>query len=227
MDAFLMVGQSNMAGRGALDEVSPIRDERIFMLRNGRWQTMAEPVNYDRPFAGVGPAASFAEAYVQAYGREVGLIPCADGGTKLSEWQPGEPPYEHAVLQAKLALRTSRLCGVLWHQGESDSDYLADAEAYEEHFRRMFEGFKKDLLLGGVPWLMGELGGFLANYQHGCGYFEQVNAAIRQIAETTPGIALVRADGLTANSDNLHFSSISQRAFGRRYFEMYQQAVNP
>ena len=35
--SFLMIGQSNMAGRGHLHEVKPIVNERIVMLRNGRW----------------------------------------------------------------------------------------------------------------------------------------------------------------------------------------------
>lgn len=40
--SFLMIGQSNMAGRGFIHEVPPIYNERIQMLRNGRWQMMAE-----------------------------------------------------------------------------------------------------------------------------------------------------------------------------------------
>ena len=46
--SFLIIGQSNMAGRGHLHEVKPIINERIVMLRNGRWQMMAEPINCDR-----------------------------------------------------------------------------------------------------------------------------------------------------------------------------------
>lgn len=44
-----MLGQSNMAGRGFLHEVDPIYNEKIKMLRNGQWQMMTEPINYDRP----------------------------------------------------------------------------------------------------------------------------------------------------------------------------------
>ncbi len=50
--SFLMLGQSNMAGRGFISEVTPIYNERIQMLRNGRWQMMTEPINYDRPVSG-------------------------------------------------------------------------------------------------------------------------------------------------------------------------------
>ena len=42
MKSVLLIGQSNMAGRGYLHEVTPIYNENIFMLRNGRWQIMTE-----------------------------------------------------------------------------------------------------------------------------------------------------------------------------------------
>mgnify|MGYP000999236259 CR=1 FL=1 len=47
----------------------------------------------------------------------VGLIPCADGGTSLDDWAVGGLLYDNAVFQAKLAQRTSELSGILWHQG--------------------------------------------------------------------------------------------------------------
>ena len=49
MKSILMIGQSNMAGRGFINEVPMICNERILMLRNAGWQMMAEPINYDRP----------------------------------------------------------------------------------------------------------------------------------------------------------------------------------
>lgn len=58
MKSILLIGQSNMAGRGFIEDVPPIYNERINMLRNGRWQMMAEPLNFDRHVSGVGPAAS-------------------------------------------------------------------------------------------------------------------------------------------------------------------------
>ena len=76
--SFLLIGQSNMAGRGFLHEVQPIRDARIKVLRNGRWQTMWEPIHFDRPFAGIGLGASFAKRWLEDHpGEEIGLIPCA------------------------------------------------------------------------------------------------------------------------------------------------------
>ena len=117
--SFLLIGQSNMAGRGFLDEAVGVDTSLIKILRNGRWQPLYRPVTPDRITSGVCLAESFAEAYAKKYGVEVGLIPCADGGTQISQWLPGSLLYDHAVFQAKLAQRTSTIAGVLWHQGES------------------------------------------------------------------------------------------------------------
>ena len=110
--SFLMIGQSNMAGRGLLDEAETIDTAHIKILRNGRWQPMFRPINPDRPFSGVNLAESFAEQYAQTYGVDVGLIPCADGGTSLEQWQPGGLLFDHAVYSARLAQRTSTIAGL-------------------------------------------------------------------------------------------------------------------
>lgn len=37
VQSILMIGQSNMAGRGAIKDVEPIKNGKCFMLRMGRW----------------------------------------------------------------------------------------------------------------------------------------------------------------------------------------------
>ena len=105
--SFLLIGQSNMAGRGDIGDVAPIDNPSLKVLRNGRWQRLFVPVNPDRPFSGVNLAESFADAYQRAHGVEVGLIPCADGGTRIDQWREGGLLFDHAVFQARLAERTS------------------------------------------------------------------------------------------------------------------------
>ena len=137
-----MIGQSNMAGRGDFGEVAEIQNPLCKMLRNGRWIPMREPINPDRGIfdyfhSGVGLAASFADAYAKHFNEEIGLIPCADGGTMLAEWQPGEILYDHAVAMAKLAQRSAEIVGILWHQGESDSNSEEKVKAYRSRFLHM------------------------------------------------------------------------------------------
>lgn len=42
--SFLLIGQSNMAGRGEIDEVVSVDTTHIKVLRNGRWQPMFVPL---------------------------------------------------------------------------------------------------------------------------------------------------------------------------------------
>ncbi len=114
----LLIGQSNMAGRGELADVAPIESKQCYMLRMGRWQKLSEPINPDRAIfggnfcSGVGPGGSFAQGVATAPDCRVGLIPCADGGTNLGQWMPGEVLFDHAVLMTRLAQRTfgTRYC---------------------------------------------------------------------------------------------------------------------
>ncbi len=226
--SFLLIGQSNMAGRGFVNEVEPIKNDRIKVLRNGRWQPMYVPVNCDRAFSGVNLAESFADAYQKEHNVDVGLIPCADGGTSLSQWRVGGLLYDHAVMQAKLAQRTSTIAGVLWHQGEGDCR-SERYPLYEEKFSAIMYSFINDLELYDVPFLLGGLGDFLKdctlsdnlkNYNH-------VNEALKSIAEKNIMSGFVSAEGLEANPDNLHFCAKALREFGLRYYEEFKKLEDP
>lgn len=225
--SFLLIGQSNMAGRGDLSDAIPINENGIKTLRNGRFIPMFRPINPDRSFSGVNLAESFAEAYVNKYGVDVGLICCADGGTTLDQWKEGSLLYDNAIFQAKLAMRTSTIAGVLWHQGEGDckNSYLD----YKPRLIEMLNSLKKDLNLYDVPILLGGLGDylkdnvenpFLSNYLH-------VNKQLEEVANEMPMTTFVSAKGLTAKSDNLHFNSKSLHEFGLRYFEAFEKTRNP
>ncbi|MBR2406179.1 MAG: sialate O-acetylesterase [Clostridia bacterium] len=227
--SFLLIGQSNMAGRGFKEEVEPIENAAIKVQRNGRWWPMYVPVNPDRVTAGISLAESFADAYAKEHGVEVGLIPCADGGTCLDQWQVGGVLYDNAVNCAKLAQRTSTIAGVLWHQGESDC-YDGRYQVYAEKFVPIMEAFRRDLELYDVPFLLGGLGEYLAdhtwrteagepvftNYVH-------INATLRNIAATTPMTGYVSSEGLKGNPDNMHFSAAALREFGLRYYEEFSK----
>ena len=226
MDAVLMIGQSNMAGRGEIELVPPIRDPRCFMLRNGRWQPMREPVNPDRPMfegkyrSGVSLAASFAEDYAKHFDANVGLIPCADGGTSLSEWMPGGLLYDHAVCLTGLAQRTSQLKAIIWHQGENDcaSDELV--ESYPQRFAAMITQLRRDLQAEDVPVILGEIS--LDIPERWCGGRQaRLNQMLHTIPDTVPNCAVASAKDLPLKPDQLHFNAEACRSFGRRYFEKY------
>ena len=223
-----MVGQSNMAGRGYLNDVKQIYDDKIKMLVNGRWQTMIEPINFDRPTSGIGLAASFAGAWrLKNELGEIGLIPCADGGTSLDDWTVDGVLFENAVFQAKLALRTSELSGILWHQGENDS-FGGLSALYYDKLSIIVDAFRLELQVRDIPFITGGLGDFLGAGRYGKYFTEynQVNDALLKFAETKSNCYFVTAKGLTANEDGLHFDAVSQRKFGIRYFESLVKRKN-
>ncbi|RBP04471.1 sialate O-acetylesterase [Rossellomorea aquimaris] len=223
--SFLMLGQSNMAGRGFLHEVAPIYNEKIKMLRNGQWQMMTEPINYDRPVSGVSLAASFADLCTKANpDDEIGLIPCAEGGSSLNDWHPQGTLFLHALSEARFALETSEICGILWHQGESDS-HLSLHETYYEKLSLIIETLREELNLQDAPLIIGELGHFLGKEGFGkySSEFQEINAELHRFAHEQENCYFVSAEGLTANPDGIHLDAVSQRKFGFRYFEAFSK----
>ena len=226
--SFLLIGQSNMAGRGYLKDAAPIDNSHILVMRNGRWEKMYRPVNNDRAFSGVCLAESFAEKYAEKYGVDVGLIPCADGGTTLHQWKEGSLLFDHAVYQGRLASRTSTIAGVLWHQGESDCAEVA-AATYAERFQVFMAAMRRELDLYDVPFILGGLGDFLPDCKF-TGSFENykiVNEQLKKIVAENPLTGFASAEGLGANPDNLHFSAEALYEFGIRYFEAFEKVRDP
>ncbi len=220
--SFLLIGQSNMAGRGTIGDVARIDNPALKVLRNGRWQRMFEPVNPDRHTAGVNLAESFADAYQREHGVDVGLIPCADGGTRIDQWREGGLLFDHAVMQARLAERTSTIAGVLWHQGESDSKPEL-WESYGEKLEAFYSALSRALCLEDVPFLAGGLGDYLASCPTMKDHFRDVDRQIEAFAQSHPMTGYVSAAGLPANRDNLHFSARALREFGLRYYEAFKK----
>lgn len=223
MKSILMIGQSNMAGRGFINEVPMICNERILMLRNAGWQMMAEPINYDRPNAGIGLAGSFAAMWCMEHeGEQIGLIPCAEGGSSLDDWAVDKNLFKNAVIQAGFVMQDSELIGILWHQGESDS-YGGGYQTYYKKLQVIIESLRKELNAFEVPLIIGGLGDFLGKNGFGlnCTEYELVNEQLLKFAREQENSCFVTAEGLTPNPDGIHMDAVSQRRFGVRYYEAF------
>lgn len=227
--SFLMIGQSNMAGRGFQKEVPPIDDEKIKMLRNGRWQMMAEPINPDRPTSGVSLAATFASSWRLLHNQNdnIALIPCADGGTSLDDWSVEGVLFQNAVAQAKAAQKISTLSGILWHQGENDSNGQKHM-VYKEKLAQIIKNLRDELDVPDIPLILGGLGDFLQDGIYGPYFNEhhEINEALMQFAKEQDHCYFVSAEGLTANPDHIHFNAVSLRRFGIRYFKAFQSRTH-
>ena len=214
-----------MAGRGFISDVPPIYNERIQMLRNGRWQLMTEPINVDRPVSGISLAGSFAEEWCHENPSEtLGLIPCAEGGSALDDWAIDQSLFKHALSEAKFAMQSSELIGILWHQGESDS-FNGNYKVYYKKLLLIIETLREELGAPNIPLIIGGLPDFLGKQGFGqnCKEYEFINKELERFAFNQENCYFVTAKGLTSNPDGIHIDAISQRKFGIRYFQAFSK----
>ncbi|MDB6121128.1 MAG: hypothetical protein JWQ71_121 [Pedosphaera sp.] len=218
---YLLMGQSNMAGRGELGKEDTTPHARVLVLStNNTWEPAVEPITRDRKSGlGVGPGFAFGKVMaVKDPSVTVGLVPCAVGGTPLKRWEKGGDLYERAVKRAKFAMKDGTLKGVLWHQGESDSGTQTNADSYGMRLAHMIHDLRTDLGFTNLPFVAGKIGEFLYDRKEDKSPFARmVNEALGKIPETVPLTACAESHGLTHKGDEVHFNAVSQREFGRRY----------
>lgn len=226
---FLLGGQSNMSGRGTLTETNRVDHARVFVLtKSGEWRPATEPFHWEKPKAnGAGLAASFARAYADAHpGVNVGLVPVAYGGSPISSWQPGRVHFTNAVALARVALKSGTFKGFLWHQGESDSFTMDRVKGYVPLFTNAITRLRQELGIENVPFVAGELGPYLRNWQDPKRpnlYWQAMNAEIARGVRLLPKAILVPAAGLEdVRADRIHFETPSLRRFGLRYYSSFR-----
>jgi len=234
---FVLMGQSNMSGRGAVADL-PHKDDaashRIFCFgqRTDQWQQAIDPLHADKPEkAGVGPALSFSHTVLHRLpaASAIYLVPCSWGGTALSEWLPDGDKYKETVRRVRLSIETctppSSLAGVLWHQGESDCGDTFNATKHAEKSIRTVDAFRRELAQPDLPWIVGELGYFLDQQDQRFAQAGVVNQGIVQLPSQVAHCACVSAYGLGHRGDRLHFDTAAQAALGRRYADAWLSIV--
>jgi hypothetical protein len=229
---YLLMGQSNMAGRGEVgpEDETPHPRVLVFTAAN-HWEPAVEPITHDKPkMLGVGPGLAFGKTMAEKYpAATIGLVPCAVGGTPLKRWQRGGDLYSNAVARAKIALRDGTLKGVLWHQGESDTGTTTNANSSGDRLAQMITDLRADLAAPGLPFVAGQIGEFLYDRPRTTPAYPQVvNDALAKLPEKVPATGCALSKGLKDKGDQLHFDAASQRELGRRYaVEMMRLEANP
>lgn len=220
LECYLLLGQSNMAGRGLVQEEDkkPVRNILVFDSQD-KWVNQGEPIHYDSPRSGVGLGMALAKQRVKRNPQtRIGLIPCAVGGTPLALWQPGADLYLKSIRRAKLALSGGILRGFLWHQGENDSLESPTAHSYAERLAGVVAAYREDLAVPEVPFLAGELGRFLEQNPK-TPFATLVNQQIHSLVPSIHRFAVISSEGLISHGheDPLHFDANSLQELGRRY----------
>lgn len=220
---YLLMGQSNMAGRGEVEAIDTLSHPRVLMLDKAEnWVLAKDPMHFDKPAAGTGLGLTFGKIMANENTNiKIGLIPTAVGGSSINAWyadsihrQTNTYPYDDMIRRAKKAMESGTLKGIIWHQGESDSNTEAGVTEYTQKFEAMLNALKSDLGIADIPVVIGELGYF---FYPKAPFAEAMNGVIRDIAASNDCIGLVTAEGLNHKGDDTHFDSDSYHALGIRY----------
>jgi hypothetical protein len=237
-DVFLLIGQSNMAGRGyMLEGDDEPFDENVFMLDDqGKVIPATNPLNqYSTIRKGMDiqricPGYGFARKISAETGRRILLVVNARGGTTMDQWakgESGEGYYEEAVRRTKQAQQYGQLKAILWHQGCGDS---RNTDTYMGKLSAFVSNLRTDLDAQEVPFIAGELGQWRP-------IVAAFNEMIHTIADHIPYSDWVSSDGcqpiVTSRSNGQpdlkdpHFDRMSQILIGERYAEKVLQMCYP
>lgn len=225
---YLLIGQSNMAGRGVLEKKGePIHPRVLMFTKEKKWAPGAEPLHFDKvEIAGAGLGTSFAQVMAEANPEvTIGLVPCAVGGTPLSRWQKEGDLYEQALVRIRAAMQDGTIKGVLWHQGESDAGDPKLASSYAERLGKMITDLRTDLETPDLPFVAGKLGEFLPERtrEGNPNLWKEVNEQLVSVPKLVPRVVIVESTGLVHKGDSVHFDTASLRTFGERYAEAMQK----
>lgn len=216
---YVLVGQSNMAGRGDMtEEYSKVSHPRVLMLNKDlKWVVAKHPIHYDKPsVVGVGPGLSFAiKMAEQNPNIKIGLIPCAVGGTSLNLWKEGvqDPvtklyPYDDAIKRINAVKNDGVFKGIIFHQGEAD---VRAPSEWLQNFKTLIASLRAQTVAK-LPVIVGELGYFYSPHK-------AINDVLKQLPSQVEQMAVVTAEGLKDKGDKLHFDAISAHLLGERFAE--------
>lgn len=230
-DLYLLIGQSNMAGRGVIEAQDSNIHPQVFALnKNNEWVPAQDPIHFDKKVAGVGLGRTFGIEMASANPDAlIGLIPCAVGGSPIDSWKPGgfhkqtkTHPWNDMEKRLKIALKDGELKGILWHQGESDSNPKL-CNSYKEKLADLIERVRIAGESPEAPFVAGEFGKFKMERSEKQ-YPELqpspakvVMKATKQVVRKDRNAAFVKSKGFDHKGDNAHFNSEAYRIFGKRY----------
>ncbi len=217
---FLLIGQSNMAGRAKIEEQDKADISGVFLwnIADKKWESATPPYNRHSPSRkdikmqrlNCGP--SFAAAYAKVNPKiEVGIVCAARGGSSIEQWDRENPDkfdlYRHAMDAIKAALKEGgELKGILWHQGEANRERTGE---YPAQLKELVKRLRKDLDAANLPFVFGQIARWNPEYP-------PFNKMILKQPANIPYTAVAKTDSLKG-IDAAHFDSAGQRELGKRY----------
>ncbi|MHC4155236.1 MAG: sialate O-acetylesterase [Planctomycetota bacterium] len=216
---YLLIGQSNMAGRAAIPPEDKGPMEGCFMLdRENRWLPASNPLNrYSTIISNtsnqrLNPGYMFAKTMRQRDANiSIGLICNARGATSIERWMPRTRYYAEAIKRVKAAAPSGVFKGILWHQGEgnyTDTEYLVKLKKLIGRMREDIGGENILFVAGGICESDKSPGGKL------------INAQLARLPDEVAMTGYASSAGLETFDGKWHFGPDEMKILGRRYAEV-------
>ena len=224
MHIYLLIGQSNMAGRAEIagKDLDTLKNVFLYTGIPGKdWEKAANPLNKystirkNLAMQKLGPGYHFAKKMHELNPQiPIGLVVNAKGGTKISEWKQGTEFYNEAVRRTKEAMKSGKLKGILWHQGEGDASRY---DKYTPDIIDLIQAFRKDFDLSNLPFVVGQLSEDKTSRIN-------FNQMILELPNQIKKVGVVTTEN-TSTIDSTHFDAASQQLMGNRYAREIQKLL--
>lgn len=235
VDLFLFMGQSNMAGRGIVNEVWPEKAPGVLEGIGYEYRAVSDPDtlhHLEEPFGclenreggihdGTMKTGSMVSAFVNAYYEKTRIpvvgVSASKGGSRILEWQPGTPYLNDTRERLERARKFLSSHGykirhtfMLWCQGETDGDHKMTAQDYQRYFLCMWDVMKRH----GIECC------FLVRIGH---YNGTEDNSYEEIMQAQDGLSGRRKDVIMVSRC---LAGMKERGLMKDGFHYYQKAYN-
>lgn len=160
---------------------------------------------------------------------DVYVVSSAVGATgfHFGEWGVGDPLHENSIerVNSTLAILDEMYDNVsipfwLWHQGEDDGVEARRASLQNGLPLAIQDRRNRVPRFADSPFVMGEISEIHESHA-------EVNAILREVADSSPLIGLADSSGLDSNGTNIHFTGEELQILSSRYISLIDSLADP
>lgn len=210
---FLLLGQSNMAGKGNVSELDAkmktLPKNVTFFLHGSASEISRQPR--------FGPEVSFAKQLAKAHPhKKINLVKFAPGGSMMKDWLKGRQHYRTMTTQLNRVQKNHKLnvSGVLWMHGERDTRSISNANNYKRNLKMFISTIRQDLKKAHLPIVIAQIS---VPEAFSPAAIKQIKRAQQETARDLHSVKVFSTEQLSKRPDKVHYDSSGQIELGRLF----------
>lgn len=116
--------------------------------------------------------------------------------------------------------KSYEIVGLFWMQGENDAAQEVSARSYEENLTKLINGYRTELSLKELPFVMGQINSSYGKFPQGP---EMVRQAMIHVSESLKNVAVIKTSmdkswsDFPKHTDNVHYNAEGQKRLGTAF----------